>query len=73
MEGTTSKLFITQSANPLQRLYKCYFLCKAKIIYVSSKIDAADADDGYKRMLFKSFVDKVIEANPRFVLNFSNI
>jgi len=33
-------------------------------------IDTADADDGYKRMLFKSFVDKVIEADLLFVLNF---
>jgi len=48
-------------------------LGKAKMLYVSSKIDAADADDGYKRMWIESFVDKVIEANPRFVLNFSNI
>ncbi len=50
MEGTASKPSITQSTNPLQRLYKCCFLGKAKMLYVSSKIDAADADDWYKRM-----------------------
>ena len=37
MEGTTSKPSIAQSANPLQRLYKCCFLCKAKILYVSAR------------------------------------
>lgn len=52
---------MTHSAGLPQRLYKCCFLCKAKIIYVSP-IDTADADDGHKGMRLKSSDDKVIEA-----------
>jgi hypothetical protein len=57
---------MTHSAGLPQRLYKCCFLCKAKIIYVSP-IDTADADDGHKSMRLKSSDDKVIEAALHYV------